>query len=87
MDPSREEIETLRATIRDLRARVAGLSLLEDRVRLAEERAVDAERQLQELIDRAGAVSAPPAEAPATDLRSRLARTASRKKPGNQSDP
>ena len=82
MDEHRGEIEALRATVRDLEARVEVLSLLEERVRVAEARASDAERRLQELIDQVRTNEAVQDDGPAGDLRARLARTASRKKPG-----
>jgi predicted nuclease with TOPRIM domain len=97
MDPYPDETEALRATVRDLQERLGVLTGLEERLRVAEARAVDAERRLQELSDQVeaadrvrGNVESPPQTArppetpssEADDLRARLARTASRKKAG-----
>jgi hypothetical protein len=79
----------------ELEADVA-LASLEERVKVAEARALDAERRLQELTEqveaaaarRAGRSTTPP-RAPdpqAEELRARLARTAARKKPGGVAD-
>ena len=71
--------------------RLASLGPLEQRVEVAERRALDAERRLDEIDDRVGAatideVSDGPSEPTvaarqAAELRARLARTAARKKP------
>jgi hypothetical protein len=96
---NQQEVEALKATVRDLQERLDALSGLDERVHVAEARALDAERRLKELTDQVGAAevgrgqSAAPAAAqttaaPATtegnDLRARLARTASQKKPGGR---
>ncbi len=87
-----------RAGIAETRARA--LEALHDRVEVAERRALDAERRLQELSEqvKAGRTGAVPSEPPlesasigsppaeADDLRARLARTAARKKPGGGPD-
>jgi hypothetical protein len=83
MDAEREEVENLRRTVRDLQERVDGLGALEERVRVAEARASDAERRLQDLIDQVNASEASHRDPQmGGDLRTRLARTASKKKPG-----
>jgi hypothetical protein len=83
MDAEPEEVENLRRTIRDLQERVDGLGALEERVRVAEARASDAERCLQDLIDQVNASEGSQRDGQASDdLRTRLARTASKKKPG-----
>lgn len=60
------------------RAHAAVLARLEERVRIAERRALDAERRLEELAER---VEAERAAHEPSDLRARLARTAERKRP------
>jgi predicted nucleic acid-binding Zn-ribbon protein len=60
------------------RDHAAELARLEERVRIAERRALDAERRLEELTERVEADRA--ADEP-SDLRARLARTAARKRP------
>jgi len=89
-----------RAQAAETRARELGA--LGDRVEVAERRALDAERRLQELSEQVQASrpgtqtpeaplgSVDPIEmdpAPTNDLRARLARTAARKKPGGGPDP
>ena len=89
-----------RAQAAETRARELGA--LGDRVEVAERRALDAERRLQELSEQvqAGRPGTEAVEVPlepvdqtevappaATDLRARLARTAARKKPGGGPDP
>jgi hypothetical protein len=79
----------------ELEADVA-LASLEERVKVAEARALDAERRLQELTEQVEAAAARrasrstiPPRAPdpqAEELRARLARTAARKKPGGVAD-
>ena len=78
------ELEALRAKVRDLQDRLGTLAGLEERVRVAEARTLDAERRLQELTDHVSASEGVPVQTQpgANDLRARLARTASRKKPG-----
>ena len=71
--------------------RLATLGPLEQRVEIAERRALDAERRLDEIADRVGAASSDePPDAPSEPsaaagqtaaLRARLARTTARKKP------
>lgn len=71
--------------------RLASLGPLEQRVEVAERRALDAERRLDEIDDRVGAATTDePSDAPGepiaaarqtAGLRARLARTAARKKP------
>ena len=97
MDAYPDETEALRVTVRDLQERLGVLTGLEERLRVAEARAMDAERRLQELTDQVAAAERArgtfetppePARPPVTpsseadDLRARLARTASRKKAG-----
>jgi hypothetical protein len=84
MDAEPEEVENLRRSVRDLQERVDGLGALEDRVRVAEARASDAERRLQDLIDRVSASEGSRRDGQGDDLRTRLARTASKKKPGGK---
>jgi predicted nucleic acid-binding Zn-ribbon protein len=86
MDPNPSEVETLRSAVRDLQERVDAIAVLEDRVRVAEARALDAERRLQELTDQVSAADEGRKNAPseASDLRARLARTTSKKKPGGR---
>ncbi len=101
MDPNPNELETLRAKVRDLEERLGILTGLEERVYVAETRALDAERRLQELTGQIAASgrelssfgspdtdagSAEPQLPESDDLRARLARTASRKKAGGGAD-
>jgi hypothetical protein len=78
------------------RERLAALAPLEARVEVAERRALDAERRLDELTERltggqgetagSGGSIAEPQEAPgrASELRARLTRSAERKRPGRE---
>ena len=90
------DVSMARASVAEERARLADDRLasfgpLEQRVEVAERRALDAERRLDEIDDRVGAaVTDEPPDAPseptaaarqAAELRARLARTAARKKP------
>lgn len=96
---NQQEVDALKATVRDLQERLDALSGLDERVRVAEARASDAERALRDLTDQVGAteaersrVTGPTAaettggqvSAEGNDLRARLARTASQKKPGGR---
>jgi predicted nucleic acid-binding Zn-ribbon protein len=81
-------------------SRARDLGALDDRVEVAERRALDAERRLQELSEQVQArrpgtdtseaslepVGSTEAPAAGNDLRARLARTAARKKPGGGPD-
>jgi hypothetical protein len=85
---------------REAEERASALAALERRVETAERRALEAERRLKELSDEVAASAGRrpkdpmPGEAhratanefDAADLRSRLARTAARKKPGSAQD-
>ena len=62
------------------REHAAELARLEERVRIAERRALDAERRLEELTERVGAERL--TDEP-SDLRTRLARTAAKKRPAS----
>jgi hypothetical protein len=74
----------------------SALASLEERVKVAEARALDAERRLQELTEQVEAAAARragrsttlprPPDPQAEELRARLARTAARKKPGGVAD-
>ncbi|HEY6567009.1 MAG TPA: hypothetical protein VI341_05755 [Actinomycetota bacterium] len=88
---NQHEVDALKATVRELQERLDALSGLDERVRVAEARASDAERRLQELTDQVGATQVEPGQATddrgiteGEDLRARLARTASQKKPGGR---
>ncbi len=83
---NQHEVDALKAMVRDLQDRIDTFEGLDERVRVAEARALDAERRLQELTEQVSAtgVERSTSTAEGNDLRARLARTASKKKPSGR---
>jgi hypothetical protein len=86
---NQDEVDALKAMVRELQGRIDTFKGLDERVRVAEARALEAERRLQELTDQVSATGAERSASTAegNDLRARLARTASKKKPGGRGFP